>query len=273
MPVSLKPLTMAMTKPEMMIAIGSQMRTSSHAASRQARRRLKRSTSSAGATAARRGAQRPQRCRELARTSSALSPLRRAVGERHSAVALGQARAVGAEQERDVGVARARRGRAAAEARAGAAWSRAGRRRERPRRCPGRRRRRRRRGCRRRRRRCGARRNRRRRPRTPREPVLEATAPRRRDPQRGRRARSPRARRAAPRSGAAGAGVGALGQAAVRRRRRLADLRARAPALVDRPCSRSAPSAVLVEADALGLAHDRAVPVEAERREVGSCSS
>jgi hypothetical protein len=68
---------------------------------------------------------------------------------------------------------------------------------------------------------------------------------------------------------AARAGVVALGQRAVRRRGRLADLRARAPAGVDEPVALQLRQRVGVEVQARGLPDDLAVPVDPDRREVG----
>src|SRR2546430_5788490 len=50
--------------------------------------------------------------------------------------------------------------------------------------------------------------------------------------------------------------------------RSLADLRARAPALVDEVPVAQGAQRLLVEVDPLGLAHHRPVPVEAQRGEV-----
>ena len=61
----------------------------------------------------------------------------------------------------------------------------------------------------------------------------------------------------------------ALGQRAVRRRGRLADLRARAEAGVQRAVGVQPLDRRAVGLQALGLAHDRLVPVQAERGEVG----
>jgi hypothetical protein len=67
----------------------------------------------------------------------------------------------------------------------------------------------------------------------------------------------------------AGAGVGALGQRAVRRAGRGTDLRPRAEALVERTRGVEARDRVGVELEPRGLVDDLAVPVDAERRDVG----
>src|SRR5919198_3089943 len=66
----------------------------------------------------------------------------------------------------------------------------------------------------------------------------------------------------------AGAGIGPIRDVAVGRRGRLADLAARAPALIDQALGVQAVEGLLVELESLRLAHDGAVPVEPQRREV-----
>ena len=209
-----------------------------------------------------------------ARTSSGRLAERGAVGQRDGAVALGQARAVGPEHQRHVGVAgrAAARGRAPSQSWRGVESSRSAPRTTSPialvgvvdddREVVGARRR-----------RCGAPRSRRRRPRR-----APRRGPSKRDARRaGAHAQRRRAARGLAlgalgrRQVAAGAGVGALGQ----RRRAGAEAASRisaprAPAGVERARRpRGGRSRRVVERAALGLADDRAVPVEAERGEVG----
>jgi hypothetical protein len=68
---------------------------------------------------------------------------------------------------------------------------------------------------------------------------------------------------------AAGAGVGALGQWSVRRRRRLADLPPRAEARVQQTLGVEPGDRVGVLLEPLGLAGDGWIPVQADRRQVG----
>ncbi len=87
--------------------------------------------------------------------------------------------------------------------------------------------------------------------------------------QRGRAAGFCAPRSLGARQLAAGARVGAVFALAVRGGRRLADLGARAPALIDESLALKLRERSVVERPALGLALGRPVPVDSDRFEVG----
>ena len=102
------------------------------------------------------------------------------------------------------------------------------------------------------------------------EPVLEPHGSAvRADAQRGRAPRRPLLRELRPAQAQARPGVGALGQRPVRRTRRLADLGPGAEALVQAAFRAQDPERLLVEPQPLRLHDDLAVPVHAHRGEIG----